>query len=661
MDEILVRYTGDISDINKKIDILEAKNRSLEESANEITEAYKKLSAQYELLLKKLNGPGVKGVTSQFNALGNSINQLSREMPAFAVSANTGLLAISNNLPALSDAIAKIRAENKLLASEGKQTTSVLSQLGKALFSWQTLLSVGVTLLTVYGGKLIEMALSTKQLEEAQQRLTKSTELSNKAFEIEIRRLTALGVSEREIIALRKERTKQNIITADQELANQGKILRTTLDNFTKAKTAALQVGPERAIFLNLIAPSDKEISDAAFALRDVQLKREDLSVQLEELSKKDADIVKKDNEEKTKEAEKFENEQDKIQAIKDKRSEAERKRLRNDADFEKEILKERAETAEKLELSILKGLDERQRAAQKTEEKRLNESLKNKELSYDQTRALLDEQLEKGFITEQAYTNASIDLENQKTQAIITGMQSVANALIGFAALAGQNTEAGKSLAIASTIIETIASAQMAYKAVVSATYLGPAAPVLATVAAAGALAGGYARIQAMQAVTIPQSNLQQPNFQSAASTYKPAPNFNQGRRAFKDGVVNLEGPGTETSDSIQAYLSRGESVITAKATRHKRDELEALNTSVIDYEKLIMKKYVNPAIQKERERSFAENISASAQFNFSDKRIVKELQKHRPASANDIKHLTEEMAKANRTAEFENKLKGK
>ena len=35
-----------------------------------------------------------------------------------------------------------------------------------------------------------------------------------------------------------------------------------------------------------------------------------------------------------------------------------------------------------------------------------------------------------------------------------------------------------------------------------------------------------------------------------------------------FKDGVVGLHGPGSETSDSIPARLSRGESVITAKGT---------------------------------------------------------------------------------------------
>ncbi len=51
------------------------------------------------------------------------------------------------------------------------------------------------------------------------------------------------------------------------------------------------------------------------------------------------------------------------------------------------------------------------------------------------------------------------------------------------------------------------------------------------------------------------------------------------QSAAGFKDGVVELQGEGTETSDSIPAWLSKGESVITAKATKQNKDELEWMN----------------------------------------------------------------------------------
>jgi hypothetical protein len=46
-----------------------------------------------------------------------------------------------------------------------------------------------------------------------------------------------------------------------------------------------------------------------------------------------------------------------------------------------------------------------------------------------------------------------------------------------------------------------------------------------------------------------------------------------------FAKGVINLQGAGTETSDSIPAWLSKGESVVTAKATAQYAPILEAMN----------------------------------------------------------------------------------
>lgn len=47
----------------------------------------------------------------------------------------------------------------------------------------------------------------------------------------------------------------------------------------------------------------------------------------------------------------------------------------------------------------------------------------------------------------------------------------------------------------------------------------------------------------------------------------------------SFAEGVVGLQGPGTDKSDSIPARLSKGESVITAAATRRYGPMLEAMN----------------------------------------------------------------------------------
>jgi hypothetical protein len=92
--------------------------------------------------------------TAQLNF---SVTQLAREMPAFANSVQTGFMAISNNLPMFFDEIGRLKTANAELAAAGKPTQSTFKALAGSLLSTQVLLSVGVTLITVYGAKLIEL------------------------------------------------------------------------------------------------------------------------------------------------------------------------------------------------------------------------------------------------------------------------------------------------------------------------------------------------------------------------------------------------------------------------------------------------------------------------------------------------------------------------
>jgi hypothetical protein len=95
-----------------------------------------------------------KKAASGFNGLSNSINQVSRELPAFAFSAQTGFLAISNNIPILIDEITALRKANALLAAQGKATVPVWQSVAGALFSWQTALSVGISLSVLYAKEI---------------------------------------------------------------------------------------------------------------------------------------------------------------------------------------------------------------------------------------------------------------------------------------------------------------------------------------------------------------------------------------------------------------------------------------------------------------------------------------------------------------------------
>jgi hypothetical protein len=116
---------------------------------------------------------------SGFNPLSNSIQQLTREMPAFTYSVQTGFMALSNNIPIFFDAMGQVIRQNKELQAQGQPTKSVLSQLAGAFFGWGTALSVGITLLTVYGKEIGEFLFKTESKKKAIEAEKKALEEKN--------------------------------------------------------------------------------------------------------------------------------------------------------------------------------------------------------------------------------------------------------------------------------------------------------------------------------------------------------------------------------------------------------------------------------------------------------------------------------------------------
>jgi hypothetical protein len=90
-----------------------------------------------------------------WDGLGISISQIVRELPAAAVSLNTFFLGISNNIPMVVDEVNRLRAQNKLLQAEGKATVSVTGSIVKALFSWNTVLVILLTVFSMFGKQII--------------------------------------------------------------------------------------------------------------------------------------------------------------------------------------------------------------------------------------------------------------------------------------------------------------------------------------------------------------------------------------------------------------------------------------------------------------------------------------------------------------------------
>lgn len=91
-----------------------------------------------------------EAVTRKTNNLKMQFSQVARELPSLAMGPQMFILAISNNLPMLADAIADVRKQNELLTASGKKGVPVWKQLASSLFSTQTALVAAISLGIVF-------------------------------------------------------------------------------------------------------------------------------------------------------------------------------------------------------------------------------------------------------------------------------------------------------------------------------------------------------------------------------------------------------------------------------------------------------------------------------------------------------------------------------
>lgn len=156
-----------------------------------------------------------EAVTRKTNNLKMQFSQVARELPSLAMGPQMFILAISNNLSMLADAIADVRKQNELLAASGKKGVPVWKQLGKALLSPQTALIALISLGIVYGkeignwvknlGKVKKELSETQQLQES---LNTSRRKGGEAASEESAKLRILYTASQDTSKSMRERNK---------------------------------------------------------------------------------------------------------------------------------------------------------------------------------------------------------------------------------------------------------------------------------------------------------------------------------------------------------------------------------------------------------------------------------------------------------------------
>lgn len=152
-----------------------------------------------------------------YNGLNMSVQQIVRELPSAAMGINMFFLAISNNLPILTDEIKRAKAANEELKVSGQKGIPVWKQVVSSLFSWQSALMVGITLLTVHGDKVWEWAKRIMVGESAVEKMKKTmielNEIEKNAYVTQVKTRMELNgiISSIEKFNGTKEQEKQKI------------------------------------------------------------------------------------------------------------------------------------------------------------------------------------------------------------------------------------------------------------------------------------------------------------------------------------------------------------------------------------------------------------------------------------------------------------------
>lgn len=129
-----------------------AKIKALEAQVRSLTETLMK----YEVVKQDSNDTPIMRYdpAPKLNNVKMSMQQIARELPALAMGPQMFFLAISNNIPMFTDAVASARKEYELMTAAGKKATPIWKQLLTSLFSWQMAMAAAITLTVVYGKEI---------------------------------------------------------------------------------------------------------------------------------------------------------------------------------------------------------------------------------------------------------------------------------------------------------------------------------------------------------------------------------------------------------------------------------------------------------------------------------------------------------------------------
>lgn len=291
--DILINLDG--TQVLRTVDAIEKELLQLQAALKKATNPadIAKLTQQLQLFKNSLSTTQVNQFSSTMNRAQNAtfaFSQVLREAPAFAFSAQTGFLALSNNLPILADRFKEARASG---LSFGK----IIGDMAKSLFSLPGIMTIASTALIFITGALQRSKNAAKDFTEELLEVRDVLSDSSASVQGDVSRVQALvnAFKESEGSFERQKRIIGELKDINESYFGDLKAGVTTYQDITKAAAAYTDALVQEAVIKglsNAISKLSEQLGDATIKYADATKAADDQRKALAKIKQENATVV---------------------------------------------------------------------------------------------------------------------------------------------------------------------------------------------------------------------------------------------------------------------------------------------------------------------------------------------------------------------------------
>jgi len=116
------------------------------------------------------------------NNLSIQLGMVMKELPNFAISARTGIMSLTNNLPMLAEAFQAVKLQQAEMIEQGKKAPSMFSLITKSIFGVTGIVSIAMVLLQLFNKQIVDWVTGLFKGKEATDSFSMAVEKMNKTL-----------------------------------------------------------------------------------------------------------------------------------------------------------------------------------------------------------------------------------------------------------------------------------------------------------------------------------------------------------------------------------------------------------------------------------------------------------------------------------------------